>query len=135
MKDIRPALREFLLGDSNISALVVARVYPIVLPQGQKQASVVYNRVSGGGDYNMQGSTGYAHPRIQIAAWAPTADAAVVLANRVKDRVDGYSGEMGTGANIVRVQGVFQADERELYDDAVQMFGVQRDWFVHYEEL
>lgn len=134
MKDIRPALREFLLGDSNISALVVARVYPIVLPQGVKQASVVYSRISGGGDYDMQSSTGYVRPRIQIAAWAPKADDAVTLANRVKDRIDGYSGVMGTGLAAVTVQGVFMADEREMYDDSVQMYGVMRDYFIHHEE-
>lgn len=135
MKDIRPALREFLLGDSGLVALVAARVFPIVLPQGQKLASVVYTRISGQGDYKMDGPSGYVRPRIQIAAWAPTADAAVTLANRVKDRVDGYSGDMGTGSAIVRVQGVFQLDEREMYDDVVQMFGVMRDFAIHHEEL
>lgn len=139
MKDIRPALREFLLGDSTISGLVtagsVSRVYPIVLPQGIKLASVVYTRVSGGGDYHMQGRSGYVRPRVQIAAWAPKADDAVTLANAVKDRLDGYSGVMGSGAAQVRVQGVFQSDEREMYDDVVQMYGVMRDYFIHHEEL
>lgn len=135
MKDIRPALREFLLGDAGIAAVVAARVYPIVLPQGVKLASVVYTRISGPGDYKMQGPTGWAHPRIQIAAWAPTADAAVSLANLVKDKLDGYRGVMGSGANAVTVQGVFQSDEREMYDDIVQMYGVMRDSFIHYEEL
>ncbi|MBR1193236.1 DUF3168 domain-containing protein [Bradyrhizobium sp. AUGA SZCCT0160] len=135
MKDIRPALREFLLGDANISALVVTRVFPIVLPQGVKLASVVYNRISGAGDYDMQASTGYVRPRFQIAAWAPGADAAVTLAGRLKDRLDGYRGVMGSGGSAVTVQGVFMADEREMFDDAVQMYGVMRDWFIHHEEL
>lgn len=135
MKDIRPALREFLLGDSNIVALVVARIYPIKMPQGTNVASIVYSRISGQSDYKMEGPTGLSRPRIQIDAWAPTADAAVTLANRVKDRIDGYSGVMGSGATSVTVQGVFMADERESYDDVVQMFGVSRDYFMHYEEL
>lgn len=135
MKDIRPALREFLLGDSNIVALVVARVYPIVLPQGTKLASVVYTRISGAGDYTMTGRSGYVRPRFQIDAWSPSADAAVALANRVRDRVDGYSGPMGSGENLITVQGVFMAGERESYDDVVQMFGVGRDFFIHHEEL
>jgi hypothetical protein len=134
MKDLRPALREFLLGDSNIAALVVARVFPVVLPQGTKLASVVYTRISGQGDYTMQGPSGYARPRIQIGAWAPKADDAVILANRVKDRLDGYAGAMGSGGNVVTVQGVFMSDEREQYDDVVQMFGVSRDYFIHHEE-
>lgn len=135
MKDIRPALREFLLGDSNIAAIVVTRVFPIVLPQGTKLPSVVYTRVSGGGDYHMQGASGLARPRFQIAAWAPKADDAVVLANAVKDRLDGFCGVMGAGAAQVYVQGAFKTDEREMYDDAVQMFGVLRDYFIWSEEL
>ncbi len=135
MKDIRPALREFLLGDSGIAAVVVARVYPVVLPQGVKLASVVYTKISGFGDYKMQGPTGLAHPRYQLGAWAPTFDAATALANLVKDRIDGYSGPMGSGANLVTVQGVFCADERESYDDIVQLYGVSRDFFIWNEEL
>lgn len=135
MKDIRPALREFLLGDATVAGLVAARVYPIKIPQGVNQASVVYTRISGVGDYKMEGPTGWAHPRIQIGAWAPTADAAVAVANAVKDRIDGFTGVMGSGGNAVTVQGVFQADEREMYDDDVKLHGVSRDYFLHYEEL
>jgi hypothetical protein len=136
MKDVRPALRAFLLGDTTLSGLVGgARVFPTVLPQGTKLASVVYTRISGQGDYHMQGRSGYVRPRIQVAAWAPKADDAIVLANVVKDRIDGYSGVMGSGGAAVNVQGVFQSDEREMYDDTVQMFGVMRDYFIHHEEL
>lgn len=136
MKDIRPALREFLVGDATISGLVGAsRVYPIKIPQGVNQASVVYTRISGQADYKMEGPTGLNRLRIQMAAWAPTADAAVSLANAIKDRIDGFSGVMGTGGNAVTVQGVFQADEREMYDDTAKLHGVMRDFFVHYEEL
>lgn len=135
MKDIRPALREFLLGDPTIAGFVATRVFPVVLPQGTKLASVVYTRISGYGDYHMQGRSGYVRPRVQIAAWAPKSDDATALANAVKDRLDGFSGIMGSGAAQVRVQGVFQADEREMYDDVAQMFGVMRDYFFHHEEV
>ena len=57
------------------------------------------------------------------------------LANAVKTRLDGYSGDMGSGSNLVKVQGVFLLDEREMYDDQVQMFGVMRDFAIHHAEL
>jgi hypothetical protein len=138
MKDLRPALRAFLLADATISGLVGgSRVYPVKIPQGtkDKDACVVYDRVSGAGDYHMQGPSGYSRPRFQIATWAQSADAADALARAVKDRVDGYSGPMGTGAALVQVQGVFCTDLREIYDDEVKLYGVTRDFFVHYEEL
>jgi hypothetical protein len=92
--------------------------------------------VSGLGDYTMQGPSGYARPRFQIDAWAPrpSPDAAVTLANAIKAALDGYTGPMGSGANAVFVQGIFIEDEREDYDDTVQMFRVSRDYFIHYGE-
>lgn len=136
MKDIRPALYSFLLVDSTISGLVGGeRIYPVKIPQGVKKTSVVYTRISGEGDYAMVGPTGYVRPRIQIAAWAPTANEADTLARAVKARIDGYSGAMGSGASLVQVQGVFQADMREMWDEAAQLYGVMRDYFIHHEEL
>ncbi len=139
MKDIRPALREFILADASISALVttggISRVYPIKIPQGIKLASIVYTRISGRGDYHMGGPSGLAMPRYQLDAWAPTGDAATTLANLIKDRIDGYRGIMGTGPAAVTVQGVFMADEREDYDDTVQLSRMSRDYFIDYEEL
>ncbi|WP_036010737.1 tail completion protein gp17 [Bradyrhizobium yuanmingense] len=133
MKDIRPALRTLLLGDAGVAALVADRVYPIRLPQGVKVASVVYTRISGDTDYKMEGASGYARSRMQVAAWAPTADAATALANKVKDCLSGFTGAVGNPS--VFIQGAFCTDERELYDDVVQLYGVMRDYFVHHEEL
>lgn len=144
MKDIRQGLFTFFMADAAINAAVEgnvtrqnggSRIFPIVLGQGVKKASIVYTRISGQGDYKMEGPTGYTRPRYQIAAWAPTADAAVSLANFIKDALDGFAGAMGSGANSVLVQGVFCADQRETYDDVVQMYGVSRDYFIHHEEL
>ncbi len=135
MKDVRPALREFLLADAGIAAIVGTRVYPIKIPQGIKLASIVYSRISGAGDYHHGGPSGLAMPRYQIDAWAPTGDAATILANLIKDRIDGYRGVMGSGGAAVTVQGVFMLDEREDYDDTVQMSRMSRDYAIDHEEL
>lgn len=139
VKDLRPALYSFLLADSAITAItgagVGARIYPMKIKQGVNQASVVYTRISGEGDYHNEGPSGYARVRMQIAAWAQKADDADALARAVKAAIDGYSGPMGSGANLVQVQGVFQADAREMWDDTAALHGVMRDWFFHYEEL
>jgi hypothetical protein len=138
VKDIRPGLFAFFRDDVAIGPLVtaggIARIYPVVLPQSVKLASIVYTRISGQGDYTMQGPSGYSRPRFQIDAWAPTVDAAVTLANAIRAALDGFTGAIGTGANAVFVQGVFIADEREDYDDIVQMFRVSRDFFIHHGE-
>ena len=133
MKDIRPALRSLLLGDAAVAALVGTNVFPIRMPQGTKVASLVYTRISGDTDYKMEGPTGYARSRMQVDAWAPTADAATTLANKAKDCLSGFTGAVGNPS--VFIQGAFCADEREQYDDIVQLYGVSRDWFIHFEEL
>ncbi len=135
MKDIRKALRSFLLADAAIVAVVTDRIYSLKIPEEVNSASVVVTRISGPGDYHMAGPSGIISARIQIDAWAGTADAATSLANLVKDRLDGYRGEMGTGANIITVHGIFIADLREDYDDGAELYRSGRDYFVHHVEL
>lgn len=138
MKDIRPGLFAFLAADASIAAAVteggVSRIFPVVLPAGTKKASIVYSRISGEGDYTMAGRSGYARPRYQIDAWAPTIMAAASLANFIKDALDGFSGAIGSGMNSVVVQGVFCAGEREDWDAVVEMYRVSRDYVIHHEE-
>ncbi len=131
LKDIRAGLRTFLLADVAIAAVVTARVYPVRLPQGIKDASIVYSRISAQGDHHMQGPSGLARVRMQIDCYAQTAAAANSLANLVKEAIDGHSGSMGS----VPVQGVFFESERDLpFDDVSGMYGVSRDYFITYEE-
>lgn len=133
-KDIRPALRAYLLADSGVAAVVATRIYPIKIPQGVNQSSIVYSRISGRGDYHMGGPSGLAMPHYQIDAWAPKADDATALANLIKDRIDGFRGVMGTGPAAVTVQGVFLIDEREDYDDTVKLHRMSRDYAIDFEE-
>jgi hypothetical protein len=136
MKDIRLALRSFLLADASIAAAVGVRVYPIKLPQGTTAVSIVYNRISGGGDYHLQGLSGFAHHRFQIDAWASTANAATSLADLIRDRIDGYRGDMGTDSPpVVTVHGIFMADQREDYDDEAKLHRMSRDYFIDFMEL
>jgi hypothetical protein len=134
--DLRPALRAFLLGDASIfdavgGALPVPRIFPVVLPQGVKDPSIVYTRISGQGDHHMQGASGLARPRYQIDAYARKAEDANALADLVKARLDGFRGAMGA----VNVQGVFFETERDDYQAESELHRVSRDYFIWFEEL
>jgi hypothetical protein len=148
IKDIRPALVEYLYDDPAIYAVVGGgatkdsggrRIYPMLLQQGQKQPSIVYSTISGEGDHHMQGPSGLARPRIQIDAWAQTADAATSLANLIKSRIDGFQGEIAYGSSspqsTVKVRGIFFAGDRDLYDDVAKMYRVSRDYFIWFAEF
>lgn len=134
LKDIRPALRSFLSADAAIAALVVSggttRIYPIKMPQGVTATGIVYNEVSGQGDHHMEGTSGLVQIRMQIAAWAQTADAAHALFLAIKERIDGYSGLMGE----VYVQGCFIDSWRDLDDTVANLRGKIADYFINYSE-
>lgn len=139
LADIRVGLRAYLLDDAMISAAVGgARIYPIQLPQGQKLASIVYTRISGQGDHNVEGPSGLNRVRVQIDCWAATADAADLLSRQVKERIDGYRGAMPWGdespAEAIVVQGIFFDSEREDWDETAQMYRASKDYVVWFGE-
>jgi hypothetical protein len=138
LKDIRPALRAFLVADATIAGLVktgsVTRIYPGKMPQGQTLTSIVYNEISGQGDQHSQGASGLARVRMQLTAWATTADASHALYLAIKERIDGYRGTMGSGATLVNVQGVFLDSWRDIEDTEANLIGKAADYFINYEE-
>ena len=145
--DLRPGLVAYLYADAGIYAAVEGsitranggeRIFPVKLDQGVKKTSIVYSRISGLGDHTMQGPSGLARPRIQIDCWAPTANAAALLADLVKNRIDGFRGSMPYGSNspqdTITVQGVFFDSERDDYDEIAKLYRVSRDYLIWFEE-
>ena len=125
LNDLRPGLRAYLLADAAISTAVGgSRIFPVMMPQGERGASIVYTRVSGIGDHHMQGASGLSRPRYQIDAYAVLHDDANALADLVKLRLDGYQGLMGA----VMVQGCFFENERDDYQADVDLHRVSRDY-------
>jgi hypothetical protein len=136
MKDIRPVLRTFLLGDPIVSGLVGGvRIHPNRLPQDQVEPTIVINRISEVGDYNMDGDSGLGNVRMQVDAWAQTADFANELANAVYDRLSGFRGTVVANSDAIDIQGVFLAQGRDDYDDVTQLSRVSRDFTIWYVAL
>jgi len=130
--DFRAGLRAFLLPDSNISAAVgAARIYHMRMPQGIRDASIVYQRISNVGDHHMGGASGISRPRVQIDCYARDIDTASALADLVKGRLDGYSGLMDT----VVVQGCFFETEDDDYEESAELMRVRHDYQLIYESL
>lgn len=138
LKDIRPALRAFLVADPAIEALVksggTTRIYPIKLPQGVTATSLVYNEISGDTGLHNEGTDGLSTLRMQIAAWATTADAAHALFLAVKERLHGYRGVMGSGAGQVTVQLARIDSRRDIDDTEANLRGKSADYFITFEE-
>ena len=139
ISDVRVGLRSYLLADSSISAMVDgSRIFPVVVPEGIVGTSVVISRISGVGVNDMQGRSGLSQSRMQIDCWATDADTATILANLVKERVDGFRGSIAwdenSPGNAVVVQGVFFDGERDRFDENTELYSVSRDYIVWYEE-
>jgi len=133
MKDIRVALRAYLLDDPVVSGLVSGtRIHHARLPQDQVEPSVVYVKVSETGDYHLAGDSGLGQVRMQVDSWAQNADAATDLANAVYDRLTGAKSIVGTSSDFVDIRGAFLANGRDDYDDITQLYRVSRDFIIWY---
>jgi len=136
--DIRKGLVAYLLDDPAILLMVGGEhIYPMRIPQGVVKDSITYQRISGLGDFHMQGPSGLSRPRIQIDCWSKSIDRSALLSDLVKERLNGFRGEMYWGEDspdeAITVQGIFFDNERDLYDDSVGMYSLSRDyvfWFV-----
>lgn len=129
MKDIRPALRTFLLGDGTISSLVGGvRVHYGRLPQNQLDPSVVFTKTTETGDYHLQGDSGLGQVRMQFDSWALGTDLATTLANAVYDRLTGANGELST----INVRGIFLVGGLDDYDEVAKLYRSSRDYVIWY---
>jgi Protein of unknown function (DUF3168) len=142
MKDIRSALRFFLLADATVASLVggsnptTARIFPILMPQDEKNTSLVYNRITEVSDYHLLGSSHLEQTRMQIDAWAMRPGAASELADAVYDRLSGHAGTVVFGSNspqdFIEFRGVFMVSGREDYDGTAELFRMSRDYLIWY---
>ncbi len=89
---IGAALRAHLLADASIAALVVARIYPLRLPQKALMPAIVLTRISGLRFGHLRGAGSLARPRYQVDSWAQTHDGATTLGSLCRQRLDGFTG-------------------------------------------
>jgi hypothetical protein len=138
MKDIRKALRAILVADPTVNGLSGGRIYPVRLPQGQRATSIVYHRVTGLFDYQMNGPSGLVQNLMQIDSVAVGNDEATALANAVHDALTGFNGEVFFGSSSpqesIMVHGIFQINDRDIFDTVTEMLAVQRDFQVWFWE-
>jgi hypothetical protein len=136
--DVRPGLRNHLLTDANIAALVSTRIFPVRNAEGNRNDCIVYIRILENESYHFIGRTGLCGARFQIDSWSLSTDKANQIANLVKERISGFSGVWNYGASspsdIVNVQGVFMQTGFEDVDAETLMYRMSRDYMIWYED-
>lgn len=135
LADVRPGLRELLLSNAAISTIVGGtRVYPVILPQGVVDDSIVYNRITETESSHFAGPTGLILMRMQIDALSRTADQASRLADLIKEHITGFSGIVGYGSSSPRdyvwMQGIFLLGGDDDYFNDTKLYRRRRDYNI-----
>jgi len=137
--DVRPGLRNYLLTDSAISAMVGgARIWPVKAKEGNRDDCVVYIRVLENEAYHYLGPANIVGARFQLDTWSQSTDRVNQLAELVKARLGGAFGRWFYGGNsptdYVDVQGAFLLTGFEDYSQDIQMYRFSRDYMIWYED-
>lgn len=94
------ALREHLVTDVTITAFIGvepnARVFPDAAPTDTDKPYIVLERISATSGHNYAGANGLVTHRVQIDVWGNTKTEVINLGERIRQRNDGFFGDMGT---------------------------------------
>jgi hypothetical protein len=106
---------------TSVTALVVDRIYPLLMPQDPTLPAVTYQRISDNPINSLSGHGGLDNPRIQIDCWATSYSAVKTLSNAVIKAMD-----LSTSYKSLRMS------DQDLYEDGTEIYRVSMDfscWF------
>ena len=92
---VEPAFRLMLTGDTAINAVVQDRVYHNVRPADERRPSLVLTRVSTFFARRFGGDSGAVKGRMQIDVLGESYQTVKLLAEKVRNRIDGFTGTIG----------------------------------------
>lgn len=110
-----------LSGDAGVSALVSARVYPVILPQAPTLPAVSYQRIS---NTEQNGTSSLRETRYQVDCWDDDFAGVQSLADAVKAALEEWiDRDQSPGVAMARVIGEFDdyEPETDLYRVSVDV--------------
>ena len=128
---LESSLFTFITGDPAVGPLIGGtRMYPRKLPQSPQMPSVVYNRISSGQEYELEGDEVDVRPaRFQFDCWDDGYAGALALAAAVRARLSGYSGVVGADM----VQTILIEDEMDMYEPETELWRRMVEAVIWYE--
>lgn len=124
MTDVHEAIRALLLSDTNVTALVGTRIYPVHMPLNAVVPNITIHEISGPEDY----VTGHGYPRYQISCWSETFTEATTIKNAVKAGLNRFKGVV-YGLNI---QNISLLDCEDLYEPESKLYHIPIDFQIVY---
>lgn len=128
---LEASLYSFLTGDAGIAAIIDARVFPGVIPQGSDQPCIVYNKQSRSRQQLFCGTDGLLTTRVDIDCYAASYRQSVLLANAVTAALQDFSGTMGT----TPVPKIFLETELDLSDIEPGLYRQSQTWTLWHRGL
>jgi hypothetical protein len=132
---IEAALCALLLEGTAVAALIGTRIYPNQVPQKSAMPAITYQQISGARDYTLDGPSGMTSPRFQINCWAKTYIEVCRLANAVRKRLNGYSGNFNTLIiHVIQLEDVGDMPQITAGTDVLSRYGKRLDFIVCFDE-
>jgi hypothetical protein len=136
------AIRTRLLSIGAITALIGQRIWPHTAPSSSAAHTlpyIVYRAVDKVHEHHLNGASGVCFSRVQLDLIAVDYEAVKILANTVREALDGFRGDVTVGTDLVRVVHCNLELEIDDYDPPIDgsqkgRFRVIHDWKVGYQE-
>lgn len=108
---IEIALRQYLIADARVAAVLADRIYPGKLPQAVQYPAMTIKIVGGRSIYSMDGPSSLANPRVQFDLYGQEYDDVVALKKAFMAAMADCRGPIGTPSVVV--QSAFRINEIE----------------------
>lgn len=132
---IETAIWKSLTDEATISAIISARLYPMIAPQDAALPFMVYQQISGDRDYVLAGPSGLTHSRYQLNCWATTPSGAKLLFEAVRIFWDGFSGTvLNRVIQLVMFENELDRFEKTVGVDQLDIYGKQVDFKISFRE-
>ncbi len=118
-----------LSGYANLTALVLARIYPKVIPQDCLLPAVEFQKISETPEHAMGSDPSIRQSRIQVSAFAETYSEVKAVSAQIKAALSRYS---GTSSGTV-IQDIFFEGDYDLYEPDTGIYHAPSDFIVWYE--
>ena len=132
--NIWKALPHFLESNGGLSALVSTRIYPMRLPQTATLPAITYQDVSLAVTQAHKEKSSLPRPRFQFTISGGTVESVDNVGTALKNAIDGYQGNMGTGSYITEVEACLLKNEFSNDDPETRLYLRYQDYVIQYKE-
>ena len=140
---LNAAIYAHLLADSDVNGVVAGRIRKRRADTEDALPYIVFHIISGVHESDMKDPSGLVSSRVQINSYETTYELAWVLAEHVRDALQGLSGTLGSGGNTLAVQNIELSGDGDLDIEPASgpqrgsqsaPHGVRQDFIVWYAE-